>query len=213
MLKIKSFSDVAYEEIKNRIIKGIYKPGESLNERNISSDFGISRTPVREALQKLSLEGWIINEPYKKNQVREFNLDYIIEAQKVRSVLEVLAFKEASEKFTDDDLENLKNITKRQQEALDYDEFIKIDREFHEYVYAKTENTLLISLMENINDIVRYFGLIAINLPNRNKETLEEHLNILKALELKDIKKIAKAVEIHMENTTNAIIERYRTKK
>lgn len=213
MLKIKSFSDAAYDEIKDRIIKGIYKPGESLNERNLSSDFGISRTPVREALQKLSLEGWILNEPYKKNEVRKFSLEDIIEAQKVRSALEILAIKEAFGKFLDEDFEYLNNVIEQQEKSSDYVEFIKFDRNFHEYIYQKSGNSLLISLMNNINDIIRYFGLIALNIPNRNTFTLKEHKEILEALKCKNSDLTIKKLEIHMENTTSAIIERYKTLK
>lgn len=208
MLKVKSFSDAAYEEIKNRIIKGIYKPGESLNERNLSNDFGISRTPVREALQKLSMEGWVLNAPYKKNEVRKFSLEDIVEAQKVRSALEVLAIKEIVDKITHADLKHLEKLVEKQKKTPDHDKFIQIDREFHDYIYEKSNNSLLISLMENINDIVRYFGILALDLPGRNEVAIIEHENILEALRKKDINLVVEKMEAHMENTTAAIVKR-----
>ncbi|MGF6906713.1 GntR family transcriptional regulator [Fusobacterium sp. PH5-44] len=209
MLKVKSFSDAAYDEIKDRIIKGIYKPGESLNERALSDDFGISRTPVREALQKLSIEGWVLNEPYKKNEVRKFSLKDIIEAQKVRTALEILSIKEVVPKLSKNDFDHLNSLIEMQKETSNHDEFINFDRTFHEFLYSKTENSLLISLMENINDIVRYFGILALNLPGRNKIALKEHMDLLIALKEKDIESSKIKMEIHMENTTLAIIKRY----
>ena len=67
--------------------------------------------------------------------------------------------------------------------------------------------------MNNINDIIRYFGLIALNIPNRNTFTLKEHKEILEALKCKNSDLTIKKLEIHMENTTSAIIERYKTLK
>ncbi|MGO3751630.1 MAG: GntR family transcriptional regulator [Peptoniphilaceae bacterium] len=209
MLRVKSYSDAAYDEIKERIISGIYKPGEVLNERQLSNDFGISRTPVREAMQKLSFEGWILNEPYKKNFVREFNLEYILEAQKVRTALEILAIEEFSKDLKEEDIKILENLLNKQRNSSDYNEFIKIDREFHEYIYTNSNNSILFSLMENINDIIRYFGLIALNIEGRNIKTIKEHENILKALKSKDINLIKASMDEHMENTVSAIIKRY----
>lgn len=205
MLKIKSYKEAAYDEIKERIISGAYKPGEVLNERELSKDFGISRTPIREALQKLSFEGWILNEPNKKNEVRNFDLDYIIQTQKVRAALEILAIQEAFDNINDEDIMNLESILKKQKSAKDYNEFIKIDRDFHEFIYKKSKNQVLLSLMDNINDIVRHFGLLALDMPGRTKETIKEHTELLNALKNKDKKITINHMEKHMEKTLEAM--------
>lgn len=212
MLNVKSYKEAAYEVIKEKIVNGEYESGKSLNERTISEEFGISRTPVREALHKLSYEGWIINEPYKKNVVKKFDLETILEAQRVRASLEVLAVEESYKKFSDEDLKSLRELIEKQRKVENYGEFIILDRKFHEFIYKKSENSLLCNLMENINDIVRYFGLIAIESPGRTESTLQEHENIMTALEEKDIKKIIKATKVHMKNTEESIIKRYRIK-
>ena len=111
MLKVKSYKIAAYEEIKEKIISGEFEPGKSLNERTLSEEFGISRTPIREALMKLSYEGWIINEPYKPNVVRNFDLKTILEAQKVRASLELLAIEESFNKINIDDIREIELIT------------------------------------------------------------------------------------------------------
>lgn len=209
MLRVQSYSDAAYEAIKERIIGGVYESGETLNERQISKDFGISRTPVREAMQRLAFEGWILNEPYKKNVVREFNLKYILEAQKVRKALEILAIEDASKNFSNSDIKNLEQLVIKQKNSPNYNTFIKIDREFHELIYRKSNNSMLMSLMENINDIVRYFGLIALNIRGRNLMTIQEHENIIIALKENDLNRVKISMEVHMDNTAKAIIDRY----
>ncbi len=130
LIKVKSYKMAAYDEIKEKIISGEYEPGKSLNERLLSEEFGISRTPIREALMKLSYEGWIINEPYKPNVVRNFDLKTILEAQKVRASLELLALEYAFDELDKDDIEQLKIITQETEESKSYNEFIYLDRSF-----------------------------------------------------------------------------------
>lgn len=209
MLEVKSFRTAAYEEIKDKIIKGEYGAGQALNERALSEEFGISRTPIREALQQLSFEGWIVNEPYKKNVVREFKLKDIIEAQKVRSALEILAIEEAFTHLTKEDLDYAQSLVELQKQQTTYSEVIRIDRIFHEFFYEKSGNIFLISLMDNINDIVRYFGILALTTPGRSLETIHEHEEIIAALRAGSLEKITKAMKDHMTYTTDAIMKQF----
>lgn len=213
LIKVKSYKMAAYDEIKEKIISGEYEPGKSLNERLLSEEFGISRTPIREALMKLSYEGWIINEPYKPNVVRNFDLKTILEAQKVRASLELLALEYAFNELDKDDIEQLKIITQETAESKSYNEFIYLDRSFHEYFYNKSGNHILESTMRNLNDIIRFFGLVAIDNPGRTRETVEEHSRIIEALKKNKKEEALMAMKYHMEQTENSIIKRYKRKK
>lgn len=213
LIKPKSYKDIAYEKIKENIITGNYKPNEVLNERDLSESFGISRTPIREAFQQLSYEGWIINEPYKKNVVREFTLDYIIQTQKVRSSLEILAVMECIDKLDDSDIEKLEKIVENQKKIIiedNFNKYIQLDRKFHEYLYYLSGNTVLVKISKNLNDVIRYFGLIALNYPKRQERTINEHNAIIKALKNRDADGAKKAMEQHMTNTLNAIEYNYK---
>lgn len=213
MLNVKSYKMAAYEEIKEKIISGEYEPGRSLNERTLSEEFGISRTPIREALMQLSYEGWIINEPYKPNVVRNFDLKSIIEAQRVRASLETLALRESFEKIDKSDILELEDNIKETGLAKTHNEFIYADRKFHEYFYNKSENEILKSTMRNLNDIIRYFGLVAIDNPGRTQETIKEHTKILDALKIKDKNLAVEAMIYHMEQTEKSIRKRLEKKK
>lgn len=212
MIKVKSYKMAAYDEIKEKIISGEYEPGKSLNERVLSEEFGISRTPIREALMKLSYEGWIINEPYKPNVVRNFDLKTILEAQKVRASLELLALEYAFDELDKNDIKQLETITKETAESKTYNEFIYLDRSFHEYFYNKSSNKILESTMRNLNDIIRFFGLVAIDNPGRTKETVEEHNRIIESLKKNKKEDALTAMKFHMEQTEKSIIKRYKRK-
>ena len=75
-----SYKYKIYEKIKEDIITGVYSQGEVLNERQLSETLGVSRTPIREALQLLSFDGWVVKEPYKGTVVRTFDIDYVMNA-------------------------------------------------------------------------------------------------------------------------------------
>ena len=78
-----SYKYKIYEKIKEDIITGVYSQGEVLNERQLSETLGVSRTPIREALQLLSFDGWVVKEPYKGTVVRTFDIDYVMNAQRL----------------------------------------------------------------------------------------------------------------------------------
>ncbi|CDZ74212.1 GntR family transcriptional regulator [Peptoniphilus sp. ING2-D1G] len=213
VIKPKSYKQLAYEELKENIIEGTYKPNQVLNERSISEDFGISRTPIREAFQRLYYEGWLVTKDNKKNVVREFNLEYIIMNQKVRESLEILAIIESIDKFKDSDVKNLEKITEEQEQIIkegNFYKYIKLDRKFHEYIYLISENSVLTKILSNLNDTVRYFGQIALSYPNRQEQTVKEHRKIIEEIKNKDERKAAEAMKIHMENTLDAIKYSYK---
>lgn len=212
MLKVKSYKIAAYEEIKERIISGEFEPGKSLNERTLSEEFGISRTPIREALMKLSYEGWIINEPYKPNVVRNFDLKTILEAQKVRASLELLAIEESFNKINIDDIREIELITIDTESAKTQNEFIYADRRFHEYIYNKSGNEILKATMRNLNDIIRYFGLVSIDNPGRTKETVDEHTKIIDALKMNNKEEAIRSMKNHMIQTEKSIVRRFERK-
>lgn len=205
-LNVKSHSELAYDRLKENIITGVYSSGQLLNERQISDELGISRTPVREALQRLSIEGWMINEPYKRNQVRQFTFQDIVDAQKVRSALEVLAIDQAMDSLQDADFKSMAELIEEQKQSADKKSFILIDRSFHEFIFAKSNNQLLQSILQQLNDIIRYFGLLAILDEKRIPLSIAEHQTIVDAIQRGDKTDAMQAMRRHMENTTSAIL-------
>ncbi|WP_321329519.1 GntR family transcriptional regulator [uncultured Ilyobacter sp.] len=199
-----------YEKIKEDIITGVYSQGEVLNERKLSKTMGISRTPVREALQLLSHDGWVVNEIYKGTVVRTFEEGYVLNTLKVRTALELLAIEDAILYMNNQGIEEIDEIIYRQEKSLiDYNptEFMKLDREFHDKIYSFSKNNVLIDLLKNFNDIIRYFGIQALTIPERNLHTLKEHKNIVSEMKNKNIEEAKKTMETHMLMTGNAIFE------
>ena len=179
-----------YNEIKKGIMSGVYPAGSVMNERKLSEELGISRTPIREGLQLLARDGWILMETYKRAVVREFDAQYMWELIRVRSALEMSAVEDAVRSMTEKELSLLREIHERQKELLthyDVTAFIQVDREFHIFIYNMSRNRELIKLMSNYYDMFRFMATQAVlGTEERRKTTLEEHQAILDAMEKRD---------------------------
>lgn len=194
-----------YKALKNEILSGHYKPGDVLNERKLSENLGISRTPVREALQMLEQDGWLQIETYKGAVVREFDWRYMQETAHIRSALEVCAIEGAAAHITESDLALLEQIQNEQRKVLenfDLEAFIMQDRRFHTCLYELSGNQQLVRLLENYYDIFRFLGTQAVmNSVERRLTTLLEHQAILDALKHRDTAEAVQAMKAHMHYT------------
>lgn len=202
--KAQPYKYQVYDEIKRGILKGQYMPGDVLTERKLSDEMGISRTPIREAMQMLAHDGWLVMETYKGAVVREFDLEYVLEVLKIRKSLEMLAVEDAVLNLTDRDLEELEEIAQCQRDMLNhYDEYdyIEMDRKFHQKIYELSHNRTLQGLLNNFNDIISFFGIRALKQKERKITTMEEHQKILDAVKSRDAGAAVRAMEDHMSKT------------
>ena len=205
-----------YNLLKDEIISGKYEPGDELNERRLSEQMGISRTPIREGLQMLARDGWIQMETYKSTTVREFDIRHMKELQRIRSVLECCAIEDAVPHLRDEDIAQLEGILEEQTRKLnDYTArgFIETDRKFHNYLYQLSGNNELVKLLSNYYDLFMFIGIQAVsNTENRRMSTLQEHKDILEALRTRDAARCVTAMQIHMDMTEQNMIAKMQKK-
>lgn len=210
IIKSESLTSQVYRLIKDNIINQKYNEGEILNEREIATELGVSRTPVREALKTLEHENWVEYAPYKGVTVKSMGLDDLSDVFKVRSALEVLSVELAFEHIDDQVIKELKDNLHRQKESVDLDAstseakayFLNLDSEFHSIIINKSNNQLLVRLIDQIRDSIRQFGLNAIIKDHeRMEKTIEEHEAIIKALEEKSMSKSLEAMSQHIDAT------------
>ena len=195
-----SYKYQVYNELKKGILTGQYPPGSVMNERKLSEEMGISRTPIREGLQM---------ETYKGAVVREFDPHYMWELSRIRYALELSAAEDAVKNMTDQGLERLRQIQAAQREDLsnyNVDEFIRHDREFHSCIYEMSLNRELMKLASNYYDVFRFLGMQAVmGTEERRLTTIEEHQDILEAMEQHNPKAAVQAMKKHMEQTETNI--------
>ena len=202
-----SLKQQAYEGIKNAIIVHKIPPGSTLFERDLSENLGISRTPVREAIPLLEMEGWVKSIPRKGTFVSQITAVDVEEVIQIRRGLEILVIELLIPKITERNIEELDEIYVKQLEHIeDSGQFIAVDKDFHIYLAELSENRRLVNLMSTISDQIRWFGVSALNLPNRTEQTLKEHASLIKCLKNKDAEKAKEAVLEHIEHTRVAIL-------
>ena len=201
--------DVVFNTLRRAILKGELKPGERLMEIALAEKLGVSRTPIREAIRKLELEGLVVMAPRKGAKVASITERDLNDVLEVRKGMEVLAISLACQRITREELEKLDEIEKRFQaqiEAGNLTELAEVDVEFHDTIYKATNNQRLVQLLNNLREQmyryrVEYLKDIAVR-----RTLAEEHRSICQALKAKDEKKALDYIRVHIDNQQNAII-------
>jgi DNA-binding GntR family transcriptional regulator len=197
----KPLREVVFEILKDAILKGKLEPKERLMEIKLADQLGVSRTPVREAIRKLELEGLVVMEPRKGAYVSDISFKDIIDTLEVREALETFAVKLAIEKNSVEDLNQIEDLNKSFKEAYenkDVKKMVEYDTKFHFEVLKLSENNKLISFMEELNEIMQRFRLIFFNETYNPEVIAKEHEEVFKALKTKDAKKAQEAMKKHL---------------
>lgn len=207
--KERSLGEQAYDIIKQSIISGDLSPGDVLPEEKVAGDLGISRTPLREALQLLAQDGLIAMEKGKRAVVASYSPSEALDYLEVRSVLE--AYNIQTIEFTLDealisDLEKNIKMQERTIKDLDYQEFNDLDLAFHLLLAERNKNKTLAEMIKQVNKGVnRAFLLLSKTLPISVKDAVEEHKSIVNALKDRDISLAKIKMEYHMQQVGKRI--------
>lgn len=212
----KPLREVVFETIREAIIDGVLGPGERLMESQLAEELGVSRTPVREAIRKLELEGFVVMVPRKGAYVAGISLKDIADVFEVRAALEALAMVLAAERITEEELEELERILVRKAEIIEQQQeislFIESDRKFHDTLYQASRNQRLIQMLTNLQDEIHRFRSVSLAFPGRMQVALDEHRKIVEALADRDIARAEALAWEHIENAENSLMEAVRKK-
>lgn len=205
----KPLREVIFNTLREAIIVGELKPGERLMEVQLADKMGVSRTPVREAIRMLELEGLVSMLPRKGAHVAELSAKDIMDVLEVRASLDGLATGLAAERITEDEIKSLKHV---QAQFVNYAEkenlqgLIKKDAEFHEIIYRSSRNDKLIQILSNLREQVQRFRVIYLKDNVSPKELIREHTEIVEAIMSKSSKDALTAAEKHIRKQENTII-------
>ena len=175
----------AFNAIENAILDGEYKDGDSLNELKLSKELGVSRTPVREALMQLELEGLVRNVPNKGAVVIGVTEQDIHDIYEIRIRIEGLAARLCAENITDDELRALEQIVYLQEFYLlknDTEQIWKLDGDFHKIIYDASRSRPLRFTLSNFHNYIKKARDISVQTEGRAEKTVAEHRAILDAI-------------------------------
>ena len=174
-----------FNAIENAILDGEYKDGDSLNELRLSKELGVSRTPVREALMQLELEGLVRNVPNKGAVVIGVTEQDIHDIYEIRIRIEGLASRLCAENITEDELRALEQIVDLQEFYLlknDTEQIWKLDGDFHKIIYDASRSRPLRFTLSNFHNYIKKARDISVQTEGRAVKTVAEHRAILDAI-------------------------------
>jgi len=203
-----------FNQIRNDILNGVYEPGESLVETKLSEELGVSRTPVREALRQLELEGLVQSVPNKGVTVKGVSKQDIQDIYTIRMMIEGLAARWAAEKITPEELEEL-------QEAVDLEEFytmkgdyghlLKFDTRFHDIIFRASKSMPLMHTLSTFHHYVQKARKMSMSSPGRAEKVLEEHKAILQAIIDRDADRAEMLTTQHVKNASENLLRQNQT--
>ena len=201
--------DEVFNTLRERILKGSLKPGERLMEIHLADQLGVSRTPIREAIRMLELEGLVKMVPRRGAQVAKISREDLQDVLEVRKALDTLAVKLACERITEDEIEKLKEAEEEFENTLKTDDTTQIaeaDVAFHDVIQAASKNKRLKSMISNLAErIYRYRFEYIKQQSDGGKTLVDEHREIIKCIEEKDVEAAIKAIELHIDNQEKSI--------
>lgn len=210
--------EVVCESLRDAIRKGILKPGQRIMEIKLAEELGVSRTPVREAIRKLELEGYVVMMPRRGTYVADMSIRDINEIFEIRTALESLSNGLAAEHITEDELEHLQRLLvviggyiKEYEDGPDreaaMDKIVKTDIEFHDLLYHAARNNRLVGIISNLRDQLTRFRTLSMSYPGRLEATLDEHREIVETIANSDGRAARKAAVHHMENSEKTLLK------
>ncbi len=194
-------AELIADELESLIFQGHYKDGARLDEVQLAEKFEVSRTPIREALQRLSLSGLVEQIPRRGVFVRQPGPVELLEMFEVMAELEAASARLAATRITDEALAELHAANARCEEAVaaqDYDGYYQENAQFHAMLYRQSGNSFLEQECLRLYRRLQPFRRVQLRLRGRLKQSMSEHKMVVAALEEGDGAKAADVIRTHV---------------
>lgn len=208
--------DVVFNTLRQAILKGELKPGERLMEIQLANKLGVSRTPIREAIRKLELDGLVLMIPRKGAEVAEITEKSLRDVLEVRKALEELSVQLACERITQDMLKELEKAAddfRRILKSGDVTEIAQADVCFHDVIYRAADNQRLMQLLSNLGEQMYRYRVEYLKNPEVFDKLLKEHEEIICHIRKGEKEKAVRIVCEHIDNQVAAVSDVIRTKQ
>lgn len=203
-----SVVDRVYESLKAMAVSFQFKPGERLNEGDVARNLGVSRTPLREALNRLSIEGFLRFVPGKGYFCRDLDPKDIYDLYELRKTIEVASVRLAVGRATDtaiDELLAFLDTTGPDPGDRKAEELVALDEEFHERLMLMSGNSEMLRVLRNVNARIRFVRWIDMDRIHRGQTQLE-HRSVLKFMKNRDLDGCSEVLERHISRRMDEIV-------
>ena len=205
--------DVVFKKLRKAILTGNLKPGERLMEIHLAEKLGVSRTPIREAIRKLELEGLVQMIPRRGAVVTEITEKSMKDVLEVRRALDVLSVELACDRITGEEKEMLRKACQDFEDATktgNLKEIAEQDVAFHDIIVEATRNSKLIQILHNLSEQMFRYRFEYIKDFEQHDNLAKEHRAIYDNIMRCDKEKAADLAKMHVDNQETAIIRQIR---
>lgn len=195
--------DVVFNTLRQAILKGELEPGERLMEIQLAERLGVSRTPIREAIRKLELEGLVLMIPRKGAEVAKISEKSVRDVLEVRRSLEELAVELACQRMDEEDIKKLEEAQAAFAEAITSGDAMAIaesDEHYHDVIYQGTKNDRLVQILYNLREQMYRYRLEYIKDEDKRQILVLEHDKILKNLKSRHVSEAKDTIRAHIDN-------------
>lgn len=200
----------AYQRIVDEIRSGALAPGDRLTETDLAARFGISRTPIREAIRQLEADGLVVHAPRLGATIRSLGHAEISELYEIRALLEAAAAQFAARAASDVEIAELESINQAMAAATDANELYVLNQQFHAALLDCARNRFLVKAVGAILKTFLILGPSTMEEPARAAMALKEHDTILAALRSRDPETAGTAMRLHIEAAHQARLRNFR---
>lgn len=200
--------DVVFNTLRKAILRGELKPGERLMEIQLANKLGVSRTPIREAIRKLELEGLVLMIPRKGAEVAQITEKNMQDVLEVRKALEELSVQLACERITPEQVEEMKMAAEDFRKVLKSGDVTKIaeaDVKFHDIIFAATNNQRLITLLNNLREQMYRFRVEYLKQKECYPQLLEEHDKLIALILGGEVEEACELMGCHIDNQASTV--------
>ena len=198
--------DVVFNTLRQAILTGELKPGERLMEIHLANKLGVSRTPIREAIRKLELEGLVTMIPRRGAEVAQITEKSMNDVLEVRRAMDALCVELACDRITPEELQDLKK-------ADDIKQIAQADVALHDIIVQATGNQRLIQLVNNLSEQMYRYRFEYIKDFSQHERLVEEHKVIYESIVKKDKETASNMAKVHIDNQKKAIIRQIRLER
>lgn len=208
--------DVVFRTLRQAILTGEMKPGERLLEIHLANKLGVSRTPIREAIRMLELEGLVIMVPRRGAQVAQITEKSMSDVLEVRCALDELAVELACARITEEEKEELMTACEAFEKATltgQVHVIAKADVEFHDIIFKAAGNPRLTQMINNLAEQMYRYRFEYIKDESQHQMLVKEHRRICESISSKDVVASKDAIREHIENQEKSILRQIRLEK
>lgn len=204
-----SLADFVFETLENDILSGVYQRGDTLTELKLCERLGVSRTPIREALNRLKEQQLVTATSSHSVVVRGVSEQDLVDIYEIRLRIEGYATRLCAERITDAQLSELKEIVALQEfytERGGASNIRDMDSRFHELVYQYCGSEMLQATLSDLHHKVQRYRKLSVEQPERARVAVKEHADILRALETHDGDAAERLTVLHIENAKKCVV-------